>query len=98
MREEEKPEKQVEHTPDNASEESQKKEEEFSFLQETIKKDGFTKEKLLRKCVQIALIGLVFGGCASLGFYDLKPVASRLFATKTDKVSIPEDHEEVWFC
>ena len=27
MREEEKPEKQVEHTPDNASEESQKKEE-----------------------------------------------------------------------
>ena len=44
MREEEKPEKQVEHTPDNASEESQKKEEEFSFLQETIKKDGFTKE------------------------------------------------------
>ena len=94
MREEEKPEKQVEHTPDNASEESQKKEEEFSFLQETIKKDGFTKEKLLRKCVQIALIGLVFGGCASLGFYALKPVASRLFATKTDKVSIPEDQEE----
>lgn len=94
MREEEKPEKQVEHTPDNASEKSQKKEEEFSFLQETIKKDGFTKEKLLRKCVQIALIGLVFGGCASLGFYALKPVASRLFATKTDKVSIPEDQEE----
>ena len=36
MREEEKPEKQVEHTPDNASEESQKKEEEFSFLQEDL--------------------------------------------------------------
>lgn len=79
---------------DHPSGESPKTEDEFSFLQETIKRDGFTKEKLLRKCVQIALIGLVFGGCASIGFYALKPVASRLFEAKTDKVSIPEDQEE----
>lgn len=66
----------------------------FSFLQEIIKKEPVSKDKILKKFIQIAVTGLIFGIFACTGFYALRPWAARNFQAKADKVTIPEDEEE----
>lgn len=68
--------------------------EEFSFLQERIKKEPVNKKKLVRKVAQMAGLGLVFGIAASLGFCALKPWAEMNFQNKKTEVTIPKDEED----
>lgn len=68
--------------------------EEFSFLQERIKKEPVNKKKLVRKIARVAGLGLVFGLAASLSFYALKPWAETKFQNKETEVTIPKDEED----
>lgn len=66
--------------------------DDFSFLQETIKKES-DKNNIFMQGLKIGVLGLVFGICACLGFFALKPWASTRFQEKPEQVSIPEDEE-----
>lgn len=66
-------------------------EEEYEFLQETLK-DEKDKGKISRSSlIRWACLGLVFGIAASLGFYALKPWAQRAGLGNPDEVTIPKD-------
>lgn len=66
--------------------------EDFSFLQETIKKESKKKTVLMRS-LKIGIFGFLFGVCFCLGFFALKPWASKQFPKETKQVSIPEDEK-----
>lgn len=78
-----------ENKAENGQEE--KKEEKFSFLQETIKPKPISREKLLKELVRIAVYGVIIGVFACLGFYALKPWAQSWFRGNPETVTIPED-------
>lgn len=82
---------EMKEDPENRTEDPK---EEFSFLQETIKKEPVSKEKVIKRILQIAVTGLIFGVFACVGFYALAPWASSNFQGKADKVTIPEDEED----
>lgn len=67
--------------------------EEYSFLQETIKPKPISREKLLKEFVRIAIYGVVLGVFACLAFFALKPWAERIFQGEPETVTIPEDTE-----
>lgn len=66
--------------------------EEFSFLQETIKKKPIAGV-IANQLVKMAICGIIFGLTASIGFYALKPWAETKFPQNPSKVTIPEDEE-----
>ncbi len=68
-------------------------EEEFSFIQETIKPKSVSGKKILTRAAQLALGGLVFGACACLAFYALKPLAKNWFQDDQAAVTIPDEEE-----
>lgn len=74
-------------------EQGSKREEEYSFLQETIKPEPISREKLLKQFARIAIYGAIFGAFACVGFFALKPVAKTWFRGEPDAVTIPEDEE-----
>ena len=53
----------------------EQKEEQFSFLQETIKPKPVTRRKILTQLARVGIYGLIFGAFACLGFFALKPWA-----------------------
>lgn len=68
--------------------------EEYEFLQETLKdekKRGRIRKSTIIKC---AVLGLVFGMTASLGFFALKPWAEDLILGDPDEITIPEEEED----
>lgn len=69
------------------------KEEQFSFLQETIKPKPVTRRKILTQLVRVGIYGLIFGTFACLGFFALKPWAQSQFQGNPKTVTIPEDEE-----
>lgn len=69
-------------------------EEEFSFIQETIKKEPITIKKIANQAMKMAIGGIVFGFMASVGFFALKPWAETTFQKNPSKVTIPKDEEE----
>lgn len=71
--------------------EEPKVDEEFSFLQETIKKEPVNKKKVANKIITIGLLGLLFGVFASLGFFAVKPWAESHFKANPTTVTIPDD-------
>lgn len=73
-------------------EEGQK--EPFSFLQETIKDEADTKEKVRNLILKYIGLGLVFGLAASLSFYALKPWVENKFQSNPKKVTIPVEKED----
>lgn len=77
-------------------ESSQQEEHAYSFLQETIKNEGLTSKKGRRKVYRIAFGGLLFGLCACLGFFALRPWAQNHFQGNPEEVTIPSDenHEQ----
>lgn len=77
--------------PEDGSEE--KKEESFSFLQETIKPTPISREKIFMQFVRIGIYGLIFGMFACCSFFALKPWAESTFRQDAEKVTIPEDEE-----
>lgn len=74
-------------------EEPEGEEEQYSFLQETIKTNTMTRSKGIRKAIWIMLGGLLFGTCACLAFFAIKPWAESKFPGNADAVSIPNDEE-----
>lgn len=69
-------------------------EEKYSFLQEKIKEKPVNWKKVGYKALFIAGAGLIFGLCACMGFYGLKPWAEEHFADPPQKVTIPKDNSE----
>lgn len=69
------------------------KAEKYSFLQETIKPEPLSRERLFRHSARIALYGVILGLFACLGFFVLKPWAERMFRGEPEPVTIPEDEE-----
>ena len=78
--------------PDQGHEEQ--KEEQFSFLQETIKPKPVTRKKILTQLARVGIYGLIFGAFACLSFFALKPWAQNKFQGNPKTVTIPEDEEE----
>lgn len=77
--------------PEDGSDE--KKEESFSFLQETIKPKPVSREKIFTQFIRIGIYGLIFGVFACCSFFALKPWAEDTFRQDAEKVTIPEDEE-----
>ncbi|HJB83508.1 MAG TPA: S1C family serine protease [Candidatus Mediterraneibacter intestinavium] len=75
--------------------EDSRAEERYSFLQETIKPEPISREKLLRQFVRIAVYGVILGVFACLGFFALRPWAEGWFHKDPETVTIPEDEEPV---
>lgn len=69
----------------------EQKEEQFSFLQETIKPKPVTRRKILTQLARVGIYGLIFGTFACLGFFALKPWAQTRFQGDPKTVTIPED-------
>lgn len=72
----------------------EEKEQEYSFLQETIKDETVSKKKVKKDIFRMAGLGLVFGLVASLSFSAFKPWMDELFHSNPQKVTIPEEEEE----
>ena len=68
-------------------------EEKYSFLQETIKPEPISREKLIKQFVRIAVYGVILGVFSCLGFFALKPWAENWFRGDPETVTIPEDEE-----
>ncbi|MBU3878187.1 S1C family serine protease [Faecalicatena sp. AGMB00832] len=71
----------------------EQKEEQFSFLQETIKPKPVTRRKILTQLARVGIYGLIFGTFACLGFFALKPWAQNQFQGDPKTVTIPADEE-----
>ena len=81
--------------PEKKKEENQDVgEEEFSFIQETIKDENGGYRKVRAAVLRCAGLGLLFGLAASLGFCALKPWAEEQFSGSPEKITIPEEEEE----
>lgn len=75
---------------------NEKKQEEFSFMQEQIKDRPINKKKLLRRTIITASMAVVFGLVACFTFLVLEPVFSNwLYPEETKPIVIPEDKEEI---
>lgn len=72
----------------------EQQEEQFSFLQETIKPKTITRRKILTQLARVGIYGLLFGTFACLGFFALKPWAQNQFQGDPKTVTIPEDEEQ----
>ena len=79
----------MEEDPKNHLEQT---DEEFSFLQETIKKEPIRKW-LIKKAIQFSVAGLLLGIFATMAYYALSPWVSEQFRARPEKVTIPEDKE-----
>lgn len=67
--------------------------EKYSFLQEKIKDESFSRKKLFYKISWLVGKGLLFGVAASIGFFALKPWAESTFQKNPDKIEIPKDED-----
>ena len=65
---------QGENRPDEG-----RREERYSFLQETIKPEPISKEKLIKQFLRIAVYGVILGVFSCLGFFALRPWAENWF-------------------
>ena len=67
--------------------------EKYSFLQEKIKDEAFSRKKVLYKISWLVGKGLLFGVAASIGFFALKPWAESTFQKNPDTIEIPKDED-----
>ena len=81
---------QGENRPDEG-----RREERYSFLQETIKPEPISREKLIKQFLRIAVYGVILGVFSCLGFFALRPWAENWFPQNPETVTIPEDEEPV---
>lgn len=79
--------------PEN-KQEGGSKEEQFSFLQETVKQKPAGRQKIIIQLTRIAVCGVLFGFFACFGFFALKPWVENTFYKDKVKVMIPVDEEE----
>ncbi len=80
--------------PKEYEQEQSENQEEYSFLQETIKREPVTGKMIASHLGKIAIYGVIFGIMACISFYTLKPWAEKKFQKDSEKVEIPQDEEE----
>ena len=68
-------------------------EDEYSFMQETVKEERMSPKKVLAKVCKWIGLGLVFGVAACIAFYALKPWAEETFREEPDEVELSDDPE-----
>lgn len=68
-------------------------EENYSFLQETLKDEKKRPKSIAGDICRLAAKGLIFGLFASVAFSAIQPWTEAFFAKETDVVTIPEDDE-----
>lgn len=68
-------------------------EEKFSFLQEKIKEEPLFSKKMLKWFLRMAILGIVFGIMACIGFYMIRPWAETIFEKHKSEITIPQDEE-----
>lgn len=78
---------------DENKQDDSRQEEKYSFLQETIKPEPISREKLIKQFVRIAVYGVILGVFSCVGFFALKPWAENWFRGDPETVTIPEDEE-----
>lgn len=78
------------HPQETMKDESEEGLKEYSFLQETIKRDRRGERKGF---FRMAGLGLVFGVFACFSFSALKPAMDRIFQDDPQKVTIPAEEE-----
>ena len=79
-----------EDTSEAAQEDMQEEFREYSFLQETIKRDRRGERKGF---FRMAGLGLVFGVFACFSFSAMKPAMDSIFQDDPQKVTIPQEEE-----
>ncbi len=67
--------------------------ENYDFLQEVIKDEKTTLQKILIKITSFFALGLLLGAAACIGFFALKPWAEQTFLGASEKVEISEEPE-----
>ena len=80
--------------PKEYGQEQSENQEEYSFLQETIKREPVTGKMIASHLGKIAVCGAIFGIMACVSFCALKPWAEENFRKDSAKVEIPKDEEE----
>lgn len=78
----------------NQNEESRPEEQEYSFLQETIKDEVGGTARMKRDLYRMIYQGLVFGIVACFGFCAFKPLMEQIFRSDPEQVTIPKEEEE----
>lgn len=68
-------------------------EKKYSFLQEKVKEKQGGREQIIKRCIRIAIYGLILGMFACLGFFALKPWMQRRSAGNTKTVTITDDEQ-----
>ena len=68
--------------------------DEYSFIQETIKDEEFNPRKWVAKLGRVLLLGLVFGIAACIAFFALKPWAEETFQKEPSKVDLDIEDQE----
>lgn len=79
---------------ENPKNELENTSEEFSFLQETVKKEPVQKW-LFKKSLQFGIAGLLIGILATMAYYAFAPLVAERFRERPEKVTIPQDGEVV---
>lgn len=67
--------------------------ENYSFMQESIKDEGWSWEKAAKILLKLVGRGIVFGLAACIGFFALKPWAETTFLKESEEIKIPQDEE-----
>lgn len=68
--------------------------EEYSFLQETIKDEAGSSQKIKKNIFRMIGFGLIFGIAASFSFCALKPWFESRFPSNPEKVTIPKEEDD----
>ena len=71
----------------------EEQQEDYAFLQETIKDERLGPKDITRKVCKWLGLGLVFGMAACVAFYALRPWAKDIFQEKPDEVEIGSDNQ-----
>lgn len=71
----------------------EEQQEDYAFLQETIKDERLGPKDITRKVCKWLGLGLVFGMAACVAFYALRPWAKDIFQEKPDEVEIGSDDQ-----
>ena len=68
--------------------------QEYSFLQETIKDEDGSKKRFRKSVGRIAVLGLVLGMTACIGFGIADPFVDKIFQNDPKKITIPKEEED----
>lgn len=69
-------------------------EEEYSFLQEVIKDEAGSRNKIQKDILRMIGLGFIFGIVACFSFFAFKPWIERQMAGNPEQITIPKDEEE----